>query len=71
MRECTVIFEHGRRNWSVYVPDLPGCVATGKTRRAVERAMREAIEFHIEGLRLHGEPVPASTIEAGKVSVPA
>jgi predicted RNase H-like HicB family nuclease len=44
--------------FSAYSPDLPGCVATGRTRKAVEKEMRDAIEFHIEGLRLAGEEVP-------------
>jgi predicted RNase H-like HicB family nuclease len=69
MRKYTVIYESGKRNWSAYVPDLPGCIATGKTRKQVERLIREAIEFHIEGLRAHGEPVPDPNVEAGVVSV--
>ncbi len=64
-----MIYEWGKRNWSAYVPDLPGCIATGKTRKQVERLIREAIEFHIEGLHARGEKVPAPSIEAGKVSV--
>ncbi|HMC89615.1 MAG TPA: type II toxin-antitoxin system HicB family antitoxin, partial [Gemmataceae bacterium] len=44
-------------------------IATAKTQKQLERRIREAIEFHIEGLRLHGEPVPEPTIEAGMVSV--
>ena len=69
MTEYTVIYEWGKYNWSAYVPDLPGCIATGKTRKNVEQQIREAIEFHIEGLRGRGEPVPEPTIEAGTVSV--
>jgi len=69
MKHYTVIYERGKRNWSAYVPDLPGCIATAKTQKQLERRIREAIEFHIEGLRLHGEPVPEPTIEAGMVSV--
>jgi predicted RNase H-like HicB family nuclease len=69
MTEYTVIYEPGDRNWSAYVPDLPGCIATAKTRKELELRVREAIEFHIEGLRLHGEPVPKPAIETGKVSV--
>jgi predicted RNase H-like HicB family nuclease len=45
-------------NCSAYVPDLPGCVATGATRAEVEREMRDAIALHIEGLRDAGEPIP-------------
>lgn len=69
MREYTVIFEQGPDNWSAYAPDLPGCIATGKSRQAVEQQIREAIEFHIEGMRQHGELIPEPTIEAGKVAV--
>jgi predicted RNase H-like HicB family nuclease len=71
MKEYAVLYERGARNWSAYVPDLPGCVATGKTREETERVIREAIAFHIEGLKLDGEPVPEPTVEAGSVSVPA
>jgi len=69
MKEYTVIYEWGKRNWSAYVPDLPGCIATGKTRKAVEKLIREAIEFHIEGMHARGEKVPNPTTEAGTVSV--
>jgi predicted RNase H-like HicB family nuclease len=69
MTQYTVIYERGQGNWSAYVPDLPGCVATGKTRAQVERVIREAIEFHIEGLIQRGNPVPAPSVEAGVVSV--
>lgn len=69
MKEYTVIYERGKQNWSAYVPDLPGCIATGKTREQVERMIREAIEFHIEGLKSRGEPIPEPSIEAGCVSV--
>ncbi|HUB26958.1 MAG TPA: type II toxin-antitoxin system HicB family antitoxin [Tepidisphaeraceae bacterium] len=70
-RDYTVIYEKGSRNWSAYVPDLPGCIATARTKRQLERVIREAIEFHIEGLIEHGEPVPELTVEAGKVRVVA
>ncbi len=69
MTEYTVIYEPGRENWAAYVPDLPGCIATAKTRKQLERRIREAIEFHIEGLRLHGEAVPKPAVETGKVAV--
>ena len=71
MRAYAVLYERGERNWSAYVPDLPGCVATGKTREETEQRLREAISFHIEGLKIDGEPVPEPTVEAGSVSVPA
>jgi predicted RNase H-like HicB family nuclease len=69
MMEYTVIYEWGQRNWSAYVPDLPGCIATGKTRKLVEKMIRAAVEFHIEGMYARGEKVSEPTIEAGKVSV--
>lgn len=69
MSKYTVIYESGERNWSAYVPDLPGCIATGRTRLDVEAQIREAIEFHIEGLRERGETVPPPSVEAGTVMV--
>ena len=69
MTEYTVIYERGPNNWSAYVPDLPGCIATGKTRGELETLIREAIEFHIEGMRQHGEPIPVPSVEAGTVGV--
>jgi predicted RNase H-like HicB family nuclease len=71
VREYAVLYERGERNWSAYVPDLPGCVATGKTRDEAERRIREAVAFHIEGLTLDGKPIPEPTVEAVSVSVPA
>ncbi len=58
MNRYLVIIEDTQTGFSAYSPDLPGCAATGSTRNEVEREMREAMEFHIEGLRLAGEPVP-------------
>ena len=69
MKQYTVIYERGPRNWSAYVPDLPGCIATAKTRANLEQQIREAIEFHIEGLRQHGDVVPEPNTEAGLVEV--
>jgi predicted RNase H-like HicB family nuclease len=56
-----VIIEAGAGNDSAYVPDLPGCIVTGGTLEEVKRVMREAITFHIEGLREDGLPVPPPT----------
>ncbi len=53
-----VVIERAESNFSAYVPDLPGCVATGATREEVEREIREAIAFHLDGLREDGLPVP-------------
>ena len=54
-----VVIEKAAENYSAYVPDLPGCIATGPTVDAVEERIREAIRFHIEGLEADGLPVPA------------
>jgi predicted RNase H-like HicB family nuclease len=60
-----VVIEKAQSNYSAYVPDLPGCVATGSTIEEVEKEIREAIEFHIEGMRQDGEivPQPSSSVE--------
>jgi len=59
-------------NYSAYAPDLPGCVATGATREEVEREMRDAVAFHLEGLRAAGQPVPEpSELTATYVQVAA
>jgi predicted RNase H-like HicB family nuclease len=56
-----VVFEKTPRNYAAYVPDLPGCVATGRTRSEAERHIREAIALHLERLDQDGEPVPEPT----------
>jgi predicted RNase H-like HicB family nuclease len=56
-----VVIEKAEHNFSAYVPDLPGCVATGETLRAVENEIRDAIRFHIDGLKEDGLPVPEPT----------
>jgi predicted RNase H-like HicB family nuclease len=53
-----VIFEQAEGNWAAYVPDLPGCITTGKTLEETERNIAEAIQGHIRTLREFGEPVP-------------
>jgi predicted RNase H-like HicB family nuclease len=58
MKRYLVIIEETGTGFSAYSPDLPGCVATGATRDLVEQEMRGAIQFHIDGLKLEGEPVP-------------
>ena len=64
MSRCLIIIEETDTGFSAYSPDLPGCVATGRTRAEVESEMHDAVEFHIEGLRLVGEPVPAPRSQA-------
>lgn len=60
-----VIVEEGENSFGAYVPDLPGCVAVGETKEEVLNLIQEAIEFHIEGLREDGQPIPepSSSIE--------
>jgi predicted RNase H-like HicB family nuclease len=71
MSRYLIVIEQTGTGFSSYSPDLPGCVATGKTRTEVEREMREAIEFHIEGLRMAGEAVPQARSEASYCEVAA
>ncbi len=56
-----IVIEKAQSNYSAYVPDLPGCIATGQSLAEVESEMRMAIEFHIQGLREDGLHVPAAT----------
>ena len=63
------VIEKARRNYSAYSPDLPGCVATGKTRQATEARMREAIVLHLRGLKEDGLPLPKPEATAEFVTV--
>lgn len=71
VRKYAVIIEQGPRNYSAYVPDLPGCIATGRTINAVRRNIKVAIEFHIDGLRGDGLPIPEPSSVAESVEVQA
>jgi len=64
MSRYLIIIEPTKTGFSAYSPDLPGCIATGATRQEVKDAMQEAIEFHIDGLRIEGELVPEPQTEA-------
>ena len=66
-----VVIERGEKSWGAQVPDLPGCIAVGETRDEVLELIREAIDFHIEGLRQDGLPVPAPSSEIEFVEVSA
>jgi predicted RNase H-like HicB family nuclease len=59
MTKYAIVVERAKRNYAAYVPDLPGCIATGATVEEAEELLREAIEVHIAGLREDGLPVPA------------
>lgn len=64
-----IVIEQAATNYSAYVPDLPGCVATGNTIAEVEVQIREAIAFHLEGLREDGSPAPPSSSRVEYVNV--
>jgi len=69
MKKYAILIERGPRSFGASVPDLPGCVAVARTRREVVRLIREAIKFHLEGLRADGLPVPKPSTTCGVVEV--
>ena len=69
MMKYTVIFEKGPASWGAYIPDLPGVIAVGESRDEVERLIREAVEFHLEGTREEGLSIPPPSSFAGVVEV--
>ena len=69
MKRYAVVIEQGPTSYGAYVPDLPGCVAVAETEEEVKALIREAIEFHLEGLRDAGEPVPEPTSRMAYVEV--
>ena len=71
MTRYLIIIEETATGYSAYSPDLPGCVATGRTQTVVEREMSEAIKFHIEGLRLAREKIPGPRARASYCEVAA
>ena len=71
MSRYLVIIEKTATGFSAYSPDLPGCVATGNSRNKVEKEMHDAVEFHLEGLRLAGEEVPEPQSQASYCEVAA
>jgi predicted RNase H-like HicB family nuclease len=71
MSKFLIVIEETATGYSAYSPDVPGCVSTGRTREEVERSMREAIEFHLDGLREEGLPIPQPSSSAAYVEVAA
>ena len=61
MKKYLIVFEKTANNFSAYLPDLPGCIATGKTRAEVEKNIRAAVELHLQGMREDGESLPEPT----------
>ena len=70
-KKYAVIIEKGPASYGAYVPDLPGCVAVGATLDEAEKLIREAIEFHLEGMREDGDPIPEPTTIATYVETSA
>jgi predicted RNase H-like HicB family nuclease len=66
-----IVIEKAQRNYAAYVPDLPGCVATGSTFEETEQQIREAIEFHLKGMREDGTPIPEPSSRVDYVEVAA
>ncbi|RLI81865.1 type II toxin-antitoxin system HicB family antitoxin [Archaeoglobales archaeon] len=69
MFKYTIIIEKAGNNYSAYCPDLPGCIATGSTTEETIERMKEAIKFHIEGLKKEGLKIPEPTTTAVSVEV--
>lgn len=69
MSQYLIIIEPTGTGFSAYAPDLPGCVSTGPTRQEVEKNMKQAIAFHIDGLREEGLPVPVPRSEASLCTI--
>ena len=64
-----IVIEKAENNYAAFVPDLPGCIATGETIEETEREIREAIEFHLRGMREDGLPIPTPSIQVEYVEV--
>ncbi len=69
-QKYAAIFERAETNWAAYVPDLPGCITTGRTLEETERNIRQAIQGHLRTLREFGEPVPPPTSVAKEIEIP-
>jgi predicted RNase H-like HicB family nuclease len=70
VKKYAIVIEQGENNLSAYVPDLPGCITTGRTVEEIKRNIREAIELHLEGLREDGEPIPEPQTSVTYVELP-
>lgn len=67
--EYLIVIENAGSNYSAYSPDVPGCISTGATIEECSQNMRDALEFHLDGLREDGEPIPEPSTKAAVVSV--
>ncbi|HZG41602.1 MAG TPA: type II toxin-antitoxin system HicB family antitoxin [Longimicrobium sp.] len=68
--DYAIVIEQGATSFGAYVPDLPGCVAVGDSEEQVRGLIREAIEFHLDGMRKDGEPIPPASSRVEYVKVP-
>lgn len=68
MTGYAIIIEGEDDSFSAYAPELPGCIATGRSIAEVEQRMREAIEFHLEGMQIDGDPIPPPTTVATSIA---
>ena len=71
MRRYLIVVEKANANFSAYLPDVPGCVATGATPEETQARMREAIDLHIQGLREDHLPIPEASSVAAYVDIPS
>ncbi|MFT3883192.1 MAG: type II toxin-antitoxin system HicB family antitoxin [Gemmatales bacterium] len=71
MKRYAIVMEKAKSNYAAYVPDLPGCVATGKTVEATERRLRKAIQLHVRGLVEDGLPIPKPSSRVNYLEVTA
>jgi predicted RNase H-like HicB family nuclease len=71
MKRYAIVIEKASTNYAAYVPDLPGCVATGATVEETESLLREAIDLHLDGLREDGLPIPEPASVVEYLDVPA
>ncbi|MBD2579351.1 type II toxin-antitoxin system HicB family antitoxin [Oscillatoria sp. FACHB-1406] len=71
MKEYLVIFEFAGNNYSAYVPDLPGCISTGKTLEETEFNIKEAIELYLDTLKEDNQPIPEPTVRVKAITVAA
>ena len=69
MMNYVVVYEKSSTGWAAYVPDLPGVVTTGQTKEETQQLIREAIEFHLEGLREDQLPIPESAASTEIITV--
>jgi predicted RNase H-like HicB family nuclease len=71
MKKYLIVIERAETGYSAYSPDLPGCVSTGRSQDEVEKNMREAIAFHLDGLRGEGQPLPEPQSYSAYIELPA